>query len=96
MVRAADGLAQHAGLCVLIPNPGAASQNRDADTALLKRDGTMVPIGVPEHPHPSPNVGNLIFKRRRIAGSLIGGIPETQAMLDFSAPPGPASPTRSP
>ena len=45
----------------------------------------MVLIGVPEHPHPSPNVGNLIFKRRRVAGSLIGGIPETQEMLDFCA-----------
>ena len=52
---------------------------------LLKRDGTMVLIGVPEHPHPSPSVANLIFKRRRIAGSLIGGIPETQEMLDFCA-----------
>ena len=39
----------------------------------------------PRHPHPSPNVGNLIFKRRAIAGSLIGGIPETQEMLDFCA-----------
>jgi D-arabinose 1-dehydrogenase-like Zn-dependent alcohol dehydrogenase len=40
---------------------------------------------VPEHAHPSPNVGNLIFKRRAIAGSLIGGLPETQEMLDFCA-----------
>jgi uncharacterized zinc-type alcohol dehydrogenase-like protein len=45
----------------------------------------MVLVGVPEHPHPSPNLGNLIFKRRRIAGSLIGGIQETQEMLDFCA-----------
>ena len=35
--------------------------------------------------HPSPNIGNLIFKRRAIAGSLIGGIAETQEMLDFCA-----------
>jgi alcohol dehydrogenase (NADP+) len=63
----------------------AASHDLDAYTALLKRDGTMVLIGVPEHPHPSPSIGNLIFKRRRIAGSLIGGIPETQEMLDFCA-----------
>jgi len=40
-------------------------------------------LGVPEHPHPSPNVGSLIFKRRSLAGSLIGGIKETQEMLDF-------------
>ncbi|MCV9917068.1 hypothetical protein OIV57_33720, partial [Burkholderia pseudomallei] len=38
-----------------------------------------------EHDHPSPQVFNLIFKRRRLAGSLIGGIAETQEMLDFCA-----------
>ena len=69
----------------LILNTVAASHDLDAYTALLKRDGTMVLIGVPEHPHPSPSIGNLIFKRRSIAGSLIGGIPETQEMLDFCA-----------
>lgn len=36
-------------------------------------------------PHPSPGVANLIFRRRKIAGSLIGGIRETQEMLDFCA-----------
>jgi uncharacterized zinc-type alcohol dehydrogenase-like protein len=45
-------------------------------------------VGVPEHAHPSPNVANLIFKRRAIAGSLIGGIAETQEMLDFCADKG--------
>jgi uncharacterized zinc-type alcohol dehydrogenase-like protein len=40
---------------------------------------------MPAHAHPSPNVGALIFKRRSIAGSLIGGIAETQEMLDFCA-----------
>src|SRR3546814_5505383 len=48
----------------------------------------MVLVGVPEHPHPSPNIGNLTFKRRAIAGSLIGGIAETQEMLDFCADKG--------
>jgi uncharacterized zinc-type alcohol dehydrogenase-like protein len=43
---------------------------------------------VPEHPHPTPNIGNLVFKRRAIAGSLIGGLPETQEMLDFCADKG--------
>jgi uncharacterized zinc-type alcohol dehydrogenase-like protein len=43
---------------------------------------------VPEHPHPTPNIGNLIFKRRAIAGSMIGGIAETQEMLDFCAEKG--------
>lgn len=68
-----------------ILNTVAASHNLDAFTSLLKRDGTMCLVGVPEHAHPSPNVGVLIFKRRSIAGSLIGGIAETQEMLDFCA-----------
>lgn len=68
-----------------ILNTVAAAHNLDAFTALLKRDGTMCLNGVPEHAHPSPNIGNLIFKRRQIAGSLIGGIKETQEMLDFCA-----------
>lgn len=38
--------------------------------------------------HPTPNIGNLIFKRRAIAGSMIGGIAETQEMLDFCAEKG--------
>jgi uncharacterized zinc-type alcohol dehydrogenase-like protein len=40
---------------------------------------------VPASPHPSPSVGGLIFGRKSIAGSLIGGIAETQEMLDFCA-----------
>ncbi len=63
----------------------AASHNLDAYTNLLKRDGTLCLLGVPGEPHPSPAVGNLIFKRRQIAGSVIGGIQETQEMLDFCA-----------
>ena len=51
---------------------------------LLRRDGTMILLGVPtEAPH--IHAFNLIAKRRRIAGSLIGGIAETQEMLDFCA-----------
>ena len=42
-------------------------------------------VGPPDSPHPSPTVFNLIFKRRSLAGSLIGGIQETQDMLDFCA-----------
>ena len=57
----------------------------DNFTELLKRDGTMCLVGAPAQPHPSPNIKNLIFKRRQIAGSLIGGIRETQEMLDFCA-----------
>jgi uncharacterized zinc-type alcohol dehydrogenase-like protein len=61
----------------------SASHNLDPYTNLLKRDGTLCLVGAPETPHPSPTVFNLIFKRRSIAGSLIGGIKETQEMLDF-------------
>lgn len=75
----------HANSFDLILDTVAASHSLDAYSGLLKRDGTLVLVGVPEHPHPSPNVGNLIFKRRAIAGSLIGGIAETQEMLDFCA-----------
>ncbi len=45
----------------------------------------MTLVGAPATPHPSPNVFNFIMKRRGLAGSLIGGIPETQEMLDFCA-----------
>ncbi len=86
--RNAEEMAAHANSFDLIINTVAASHNLDAFTALLKRDGTMCLVGVPEHPHPSPNVGALIFRRRAIAGSLIGGLPETQEMLDFCAEKG--------
>ena len=45
----------------------------------------MTLVGAPSEPHPSPGVFNLIMKRRSLAGSLIGGIAETQEMLDFCA-----------
>jgi uncharacterized zinc-type alcohol dehydrogenase-like protein len=80
-----DEMRAHARSFDFILNTVAASHNLDAFTALLKRDGTMVLVGVPETPHPSPNVGALIFGRKAIAGSLIGGIAETQEMLDFCA-----------
>jgi uncharacterized zinc-type alcohol dehydrogenase-like protein len=81
----ADAMAKHAGSFDIILNTVAASHNLDAYTALLNRDGTMILVGAPAHPHPSPAVMNLIFRRRAIAGSLIGGIRETQEMLDFCA-----------
>jgi len=83
--RDAAQMRAHAGSFDMILDTVAASHDLDAFTALLKRDGTLVLVGVPEHAHPSPNVGHLIFSRRAIAGSLIGGLPETQEMLDFCA-----------
>jgi uncharacterized zinc-type alcohol dehydrogenase-like protein len=85
VTRHKEEMAAHAGTFDLIIDTVAASHDLDAYTALLKRDGTLCLVGVPEHPHPSPNIGNLIFRRRAIAGSLIGGIAETQEMLDFCA-----------
>ncbi len=68
-----------------ILNTVAASHNLDPFLELLKRDGTMCLVGAPAFPHPSPSVTSLIFKRRQLGGSLIGGIKETQEMLDFCA-----------
>jgi uncharacterized zinc-type alcohol dehydrogenase-like protein len=61
----------------------AAPHPLDPFLELLRRDGTMTLVGAPPTPHPSPQVFNLIMRRRRLAGSLIGGIAETQEMLDF-------------
>ena len=52
---------------------------------LLKRDAAMVLVGIPTTPHPSPSVLNLILGRRSLAGSITGGLAETQQMLDFCA-----------
>ena len=51
--------------------------------AALKRDGTLIMVGMPEPIAPPVDGGALIFGRKKIAGSLIGGLPETQEMLDF-------------
>ena len=83
--RHADEMAAHAKSLDFILNTVAAPHDLDAFVALLRRDGTMALVGAPASPHPSPQVMNLIGKRRSIAGSMIGGIPETQEMLDFCA-----------
>jgi uncharacterized zinc-type alcohol dehydrogenase-like protein len=80
-----EEMAAHANSFDFILNTVAAPHNLDAFLALLKRDATMTLVGAPATPHPAPDVFGLIFKRRRIAGSLIGGIAETQEMLDFCA-----------
>lgn len=75
----------HAGSFDFIINTVAASHDLNPFLQLLKRDGTMCMIGVPDHPHPPVDTASLIFQRRSLAGSLIGGIKETQEMLDFAA-----------
>lgn len=62
----------------------SAQHDLNAYLALLKRDATLTLVGAPENP-PVVEPFNLIIKRRQYAGSLIGGIPETQEMLDFCA-----------
>ncbi|WP_133645302.1 NAD(P)-dependent alcohol dehydrogenase [Paraburkholderia flava] len=79
----AEEMAAHANSFDFLLNTVAAQHDLNPFLNLLKRDGTMTLVGAPEHDHPSPQVFGLIFKRRRLAGSLIGGIAETQEMLDF-------------
>ena len=60
----------------------AANHDINAYLNLLKRDGTLVQVGAPEKPL-DVAVFSVIWRRRNFAGSLIGGIAETQEMLDF-------------
>ncbi|MCC2597111.1 NAD(P)-dependent alcohol dehydrogenase [Pusillimonas sp. MFBS29] len=83
--RNADEMNAHRKSLDFILNTVAAPHELDDYFVLLKRDGTMTLVGAPASPHPSPQVFNLIMKRRSLAGSLIGSIPETQEMLDFCA-----------
>jgi uncharacterized zinc-type alcohol dehydrogenase-like protein len=55
----------------------------EGEMQLLRLDGTLVLLGGSPEPHPAPGAFTFIMKRRRLAGSLIGGIKETQEMLDF-------------
>ncbi len=79
----ADQMAAHAGSFDFILNTVAVSHNLDQFTVLLKRDGLLCLVGAPDSPHASPSIMPLLFKRRGIVGSLIGGLAETQEMLDF-------------
>jgi uncharacterized zinc-type alcohol dehydrogenase-like protein len=78
-------MAKEANTFDFIIDTVAAPHDLDPYLNMLKRDGVMCLVGAPATPHPSPGVFNLIMKRRQLVGSLIGGIPETQEMLDFCA-----------
>jgi alcohol dehydrogenase (NADP+) len=80
--RDADVFETNAGRFDFILDTVSADHDYNAYLKLLRRDGTMVLVGVPEKPAPLDAM-TLISKRRRIAGSAIGGIRETQEMLDF-------------
>jgi uncharacterized zinc-type alcohol dehydrogenase-like protein len=82
--NAAD-MAKRSGTLDFILDTVSVSHDLDAYIKLLKRDGTLTLVGAPATPHPSPAIFNLLLRRRSVAGSGIGGIEETQEMLDFCA-----------
>jgi uncharacterized zinc-type alcohol dehydrogenase-like protein len=80
----ADAMLKHAASFNFILDTVSARHDLDPYLSLLKRDGTLTLVGVPPMPLPVSSF-NLIFGRHQLAGSGIGGIRETQEMLDFCA-----------
>jgi uncharacterized zinc-type alcohol dehydrogenase-like protein len=80
--RNADEMAKHAGSFDFILDAVAAEHDINAYVNLLRRDGNITMVGAPEKPLPV-SVFGLIFKRRSLSGSPIGGLAETQEMLEF-------------
>ena len=80
----ADEMAAHAGSFDFILDCVSAEHDVNAYLNLLKRDGTLCLVGAPEKPMQIAAF-SLILGRRSLAGSLIGGVRETQEMLDFCA-----------
>jgi alcohol dehydrogenase (NADP+) len=77
-------MAKHAGSFDFILDTVSAEHNLNAYLDLIKLDGTLTIVGASPTPFPL-GVGSLLFRRRSLAGSIIGGIRETQEMLDFCA-----------
>jgi alcohol dehydrogenase (NADP+) len=77
-----DAMRKHAGTFDFILDTASAPHALEPYLSLLKQDGTITLVGLPEKP-PSINMFALITKRASIAGSMIGGMPETQEMLDY-------------
>jgi alcohol dehydrogenase (NADP+) len=75
---------KHAGSLDFVLDAVSAQHDVNALLSLLKLDGTLCLVGAPEHPLPV-SAFQLILPRRNFAGSAIGGIRETQEMLDFCA-----------
>ncbi len=75
---------KHANSFDFILDTVSAEHDLNAYLNLLKRDGTMTLVGAPPTP-PTIQIFGLLMKRRQLAGSGIGGIRETQEMLDFCA-----------
>jgi alcohol dehydrogenase (NADP+) len=80
--RNSDEMAKHAGSFDFILDAVSADHDINAYIHLLRRDGNITLVGAPEKPLSVAAFG-LLFGRRSLSGSPIGGIPETQEMLDF-------------
>ena len=80
--RDANEMAKHAGSFDFILDAVSADHDLNAYIHLLRRDGTLTLVGAPEKPLPVAAFG-LLFGRTSVSGSPIGGLPETQEMLDF-------------
>jgi alcohol dehydrogenase (NADP+) len=80
--RNVDEMNKHAGSFDFILDAVAAEHDINAYINLLRRDGNITMVGAPSKPL-GVNVIGLLFGRRSFSGSLIGGIAETQQMLDF-------------
>ncbi len=80
--RNADEMQRHAGSFDFILDAVSADHDIGAYIQLLRRDGNITLVGAPEKPLAVPAFG-LIMGRRSLSGSPIGGLPETQEMLDF-------------
>jgi uncharacterized zinc-type alcohol dehydrogenase-like protein len=78
----ANEMQKHAGSFDFILDAVSADHDINAYIHLLKRDGNMTLVGAPEKALPLFSMG-LLFKRRSVSGSLIGGLAETQEMLNF-------------
>jgi uncharacterized zinc-type alcohol dehydrogenase-like protein len=80
--RNAAEMQKHAGSFDFVLDTVSAAHDPSVYLELLKRDGTLTLVGAPETPLPV-SAFSLLFRRRQLAGSIIGGIRETQEMLDF-------------
>ena len=78
-----EEMKKHLGSFHFILDTAGTAHDLNPYLELLRRDGTMCLLGVPASPHPAVAAMHLILNRRQLAGSVIGGIKETQEMLDF-------------
>jgi len=83
--REPDACAKHANSLHFVLDTVSAVHELDPLLSMLRRDGTLCFVGLPEKPFQFPVMWNVVTKRRAMAGSIVGGMPETQQMLDYCA-----------